>query len=213
MGRLVAEFRNAHRQDTIEIKLVEQRLQNVMESVEGSQAEIGFVMVNNVQLKEFRHTTNYKNLEFHLLGKDTWYLNVGPHSPFYDRKEVYMEDLLDSTFIRLPDDYFSNLAHYLKIGGIPLGKIHRRLYVSDSAAILALLRQTDVIRFGPALSAPDFAEYGIRSIPVRNSGVEISIGWIQRKRELLTPEAEEFVGLLKGLFPSPGAADPEQYPI
>ena len=44
-----------------------------MESVEGSQAEIGFVMVNNVQLKEFRHTTNYKNLEFHLLGKDTWY--------------------------------------------------------------------------------------------------------------------------------------------
>ena len=67
--------------------------------------------------------------------------------------------------------------------------------------------------FGPALSAPDFAEYGIRSIPVRNSGVEISIGWIQRKRELLTPEAEEFVGLLKGLFPSPGAADPEQYPI
>ena len=82
MGRLVAEFHNAHRQDTIEIKLVEQRLQNVMESVEGSQAEIGFVMVNNVQLKEFRHTTNYKNLEFHLLGKDTWYLNVGPHSPF-----------------------------------------------------------------------------------------------------------------------------------
>ena len=122
MGRLVAEFHNAHRQDTIEIKLVEQRLQNVMESVEGSQAEIGFVMVNNVQLKEFRHTTNYKNLEFHLLGKDTWYLNVGPHSPFYDRKEVYMEDLLDSTFIRLPDDYFSNLAHYLKIGGIPLGQ-------------------------------------------------------------------------------------------
>ncbi|MFQ7857003.1 MAG: LysR family transcriptional regulator substrate-binding protein [Flavonifractor plautii] len=118
----MAEFHNAHRQDTIEIKLVEQRLQNVMESVEGSQAEIGFVMVNNVQLKEFRHTTNYKNLEFHLLGKDTWYLNVGPHSPFYDRKEVYMEDLLDSTFIRLPDDYFSNLAHYLKIGGIPLGR-------------------------------------------------------------------------------------------
>ena len=213
MGRLAAEFHNAHRQDNIEIKLVEQRLQNVMESVEGSHAEIGFVMVNNAQLKEFRHTVNYKDLEFHLLGKDTWYLNVGPHSPFYDRKEVYMEELLDATFVRLPDDYFSNLTHYLEIGGIHLGKIRRKLYVSVSAAILALLRQTDVIRFGPALSAPDFAEYGIRSIPVRNSGVEISVGWLQRKRELLTPEAEEFVGLLKGLFPSPGAADPEPHPL
>ena len=213
MGRLAAEFHNAHRQDNIEIKLVEQRLQNVMESVEGSHAEIGFVMVNNAQLKEFRHTVNYKDLEFHLLGKDTWYLNVGPHSPFYDRKEVYMEELLDATFVRLPDDYFSNLTHYLEIGGIHLGKIRRKLYVSDSAALLALLRQTDVIRFGPALSAPDFAEYGIHSIPVRNSGVEISVGWLQRKRELLTPEAEEFVGLLKGLFPSPGAADPEPHPL
>ena len=124
-----------------------------------------------------------------------------------------LEELLDATFVRLPDDYFSNLTHYLEIGGIHLGKIRRKLYVSDSAAILALLRQTDVIRFGPALSAPDFAEYGIHSIPVRNSGVEISVGWLQRKRELLTPEAEEFVGLLKGLFPSPGAADPEPHPL
>ena len=47
-----------------------------MESVEGSQAEIGFVMVNNVQLKEFRHTTNYKNLEFHLLGKDLSLIHI-----------------------------------------------------------------------------------------------------------------------------------------
>ncbi|MFR4851829.1 MAG: hypothetical protein ACLUAY_04890 [Butyricicoccus sp.] len=68
---------------------MEQRLQDVMESVEGSQAEIGFVMVNNVQLKEFRHTTNYKNLEFHLLGKDTWYLNVGPPAPLRPKRGLY----------------------------------------------------------------------------------------------------------------------------
>lgn len=146
---------------------MEQRLQNVMESVEGSQAEIGFVMVNNVQLKEFRHTTNYKNLEFHLLGKDTWYLNVGPHSPFYDRKEVYMEDLLDSTFIRLPDDYFSNQAHYLKIGGIPLGKIHRRLYVSDSAAILARCARLTSSVLGPPSAPPTSPSTASAPIPVQ----------------------------------------------
>lgn len=215
MGRLVCQFYNAHRhpgqpgsQDNVEIRLVEQRLQAVLESVEGGHAEIGFVMVNNAQLKEFKHTVAYKDLEFHLLGMDTWYLNVGPHSPLYGRSEVTMEDLLDCSFVRLPDDYFSNLTHYLEVGGIHLGKIRRVVHVSDSAAILTLLRQTDVIRFGPALSAPDFAEYGIRSIPVRNSGVEISIGWVQRKRELLTDEAQEFVALLQGLFPPAEGAGP-----
>ena len=121
-------------------------------------------------------------------------------------------DFAPGRAVRSPDRETQALAG-LGLAAQADAQATQRQIFQHHAAILALLRQTDVIRFGPALSAPDFAEYGIRSIPVRNSGVEISIGWIQRKRELLTPEAEEFVGLLKGLFPSPGAADPEQYPI
>ena len=75
------------------------------------------------------------------------------------------------------------------------------VYVSDSAAILSLLQSTDVFRFGPGLSAPDFARYGIRTIPIRNCKVQINVGWIQRKRELLSREAQAFVGELEKLYP------------
>ena len=57
-------------------------MQQVIESVESGEAEIGFVMSNNVQVKELKHMLHFKNLVFNPLGVDTWYANVGP-------KDVY----------------------------------------------------------------------------------------------------------------------------
>lgn len=120
MGRLISEFYNAHKQEDISLKLVEQRMQQVIESVESGEAEIGFVMSNNVQAKELKHMLHFKNLVFNALGEDTWYANIGPHSPLYVQNEVTMEQLLQYPIVRLPDDYFSNLTFYLEIDGIRL---------------------------------------------------------------------------------------------
>ena len=171
MGRLVAKFYNDYHDNRVALKLVENRLQQVIESVEHGEAEIGFVMSNNVQVKELKHMLKFKNLQFHALGTDTWYANIGPNHPLYHASEVTME------------------------------QFKRVVYVNDSAAILSLLRSTDVVRLGPGLSAPDFAEYGIRTIPIRNCQVQINVGWIQRSREMLSTEAQAFVKMLEELYP------------
>lgn len=207
MGRLISEFYNEHKPQDISLKLVEQRMQQVIESVESGEAEIGFVMSNNVQAKELKHMLHFKNLVFNPLGEDTWYANIGPQSPLYMQNEVTMEQLLQYPIVRLPDDYFSNLTFYLEIDGIRLTEHKKVIYVNDSAAILALLSTTDVFRFGPGLSAPDYARYGIKTIPIRNCNVQINAGWLQRKRELLSPEAQAFVDLLGRLYPKPAAAE------
>ena len=213
MGRLVSTFYNAHKQDGISLKLVEQRMQQVIESVEGGSAEIGFVMSNNVQVKELKHMLHFKNLVYNPLGVDTWYVNVGPNSPLYQQNEVTMQQLLRYPIVRLPDDYFSNLTFYLKIDGVRLTEHKKVIYVSDSAAILAMLRNTDVFRFTPGLSAPDYAGLGIRTIPIRNCDVKIDVGWLQRKREVLSPEAQDFVHLLEGLYAEqPGQSAKQTFP-
>ena len=51
------------------------------------------------------------------------------------------------------------------------------------------------------MSAQDFAAHGIKTIPIRNCNVKINVGYVQRKREMLSPEAQEFVRLLEGLYP------------
>lgn len=210
MGRLVSDYYNAQQHSGVLLKLVEQRMQQVIESVENGDAEIGFVMSNNVQTKELKHMLHFKNLVFNPLGTDTWYANIGPNSPLYGQDEVTMEQLLQYPVVRLPDDYFSNLTFYLEIDGIRLTEHKKVVYVSDSAAIIALLRKTDVFRFGPGLSAPDYAQFGIKTIPIRNCGVKINVGWIQRKRELLSPEAQAFVDLLGALYPTQQGTQPKE---
>jgi len=43
-----------------------------------------------------------------------------------------MEELLQYPFVRMPDDYFSNLTFYLEIDNIRLTEFKRVLYFSDS---------------------------------------------------------------------------------
>lgn len=201
MGRLVSDFYNSHRGDGVFLQLTERRMQKVIEMVENSEAEIGFVMSNNVQFKELRHMLKFKGLELNVLGTDTWYANIGPNHPLYGRDEVTMGELLQYPVVRMPDDYFSNLTFYLEIDGVRLTEFKRVVYLSDSAAILAMLRETDVFRFGPGLSAADFAAYGIRTVPIRNCAVQITVGWLQRKRDTLSDEARAFVAQLEKLYP------------
>ncbi len=201
MGRLLSEFYNNHPGGNISLNLVEQRLQKVIESVENGAAEIGFVMSNQVQTKELRHMIHFKGLELNVLGKDTWYANIGPHHPLYDQDEVTARELSQYPHVRMPDDYFSNLTFYLEIDGVRLTEFKRVVYLSDSAAILSMLRETDAVRFGPGLSAKDLASYGIRTIPIHNCTVQITTGWLRRKRDNLSEEAQEFVSQLEKLYP------------
>lgn len=200
MGRLVSDFYNSHSSDKIAIKLVERRLHEVIELVENGEAEIGFIMSNHVQDKELNHMLKYKGLEMHLLGTDTWYANLGPAHPLYDREEVTMQELLDYPFVRLPDDYFSNLTHYLEIDGVELNRFKRTIYANDSAAIIAFLSRTDAFRFGPKLSEEDFKKYGIKTIPIRNCNIRITVGWIMKRKQILSSEAVAFVAELEKIY-------------
>jgi DNA-binding transcriptional LysR family regulator len=199
VSRALAEFYRRRQGSGIALRMREVRLAEVVEAVASSSAEIGIVFINNAQFKEFKHTIGYKNLEFNPIAQDTWYINAGPESPLYDRSEVSMEELLDYPIIRQHDDYFSNLTFYLEIDGVKLTSFKKTVHVNNYAAIVNMLRTTDVFRFTPGVSRLDFELAGIRTIPIRNCQVEVSIGWLRRKKELLSPGAMEFVDIFTDL--------------
>ncbi len=197
MGNWVAEFYNAHRDPYVHISLKECRAMQLMENVENRISEVGFMMFNEAQEKEIRYTLRTKKLEYHGLGYDTWYANIGPAHPLYDREEISVRELLDYPFIRFPDDYFSNLTFFLEIDGLKLNSFKKVLHVNDTAAIISILQNTDAFRFGPKLSADHFEKMGIRTIPIRNCQVRINVGWIDKKKEMHSPDMLDFIALLE----------------
>ncbi len=199
-SRLLGKFYLRHDKDKISLSLKEMRLQKIVESVASCETEIGLIMVNNVQTKELKHMLAYRNLEFTMLGQDTWYANVGPNNPLYNETEIDIRQLLEYPVVRMQDDYFSNLTFYLEIDGVKLTEFKKVIFANDSGAILHLMRNTNVFRFGPGLSKKDFEEYGIRTIPIKNCEVKIICGWIRRQKELLSPEIQEFIASLEKLI-------------
>ena len=197
VSRLVSRVYNLHKGENIKIQLLERRLQQVIETVERGEAELGVLLYNSVQGKEVKHMLQYKNMEYNVLGTDTWYANVGPYSPLYDRKEVSAEELPQYPVVRMPDDYFSNLTFYLAVGGVLLTEFKKVVYMSDNAAAVNMLKYTDVFRFGSRINSGEFALHGIRTIPIKDCGVEISVAWIRRKKEILSPVAREFTQILE----------------
>ena len=78
-----------------------------------------------------------------------------------------------------------------------LNSFKRVLHVNDTAAIISILRNTDAFRFGVGLSSEDFEAYGIRTIPIRNCQVRIHIGWVEQKKIVHTPCAQDFINLIE----------------
>ena len=196
MGKWFTEFYNRHKEPYVHLKMIECRTMQAMEMVENGTAEIGFLMFNEKQKKEVQHTLRMKKLEFHPLGTDTWYANIGPCHPLYERDEVEMLELMDYACVRMPDDYFSNLTFFLTIDEISLNRIKRVIHVNDTGAIISTLLHTDAFRFGPGLSAEDYAALGIRTIPIRNCNVKVTAGYVCRHRQKYTAAAQELLDLL-----------------
>ena len=200
--RALSRFYNLHKEREVGIKMMEYRMERVVEDVTNLAAEIGVIHYNNHQSKEIQHLLRFKNLELHHIAKDTWYVYVSKHSPFYDCKEVSMHQMKDYASVRAPDDYFANLTSHLKVDSVSLGSF-RPVYLNNQASIGAFIQHTDSFRFAPGWSRADYEKLGIRSIPIRNSDIVINSAWIKRKKEILSPEAEQFIELLIECYHEP----------
>ncbi len=196
-GRWVAEYYQQHKDPYVHVHLTECRAMRALETVETGETELAFLMFNQNQEKEIRYALKSKKLELHVLGYDTWYANVGPDHPLADREEVTIHELLDYTFVRMADDYYSTLTFFMKIDNVMLNHFQHVIYANDTAAILSILRGTDAFRFGVKLSERELAEHGIRTIPIQNCDVKITVGWVDRRKESHSPEARDFIRLME----------------
>ena len=197
--RALSEFYNLNKDRNINIKLLEYRMDQVVEDVYSAKSEIGVIHFNNRQSQEVNNYLNFKNLEMQIIATDTWYVIVGERNPLYNCEEVSIHQLKDYVSVRAPDDYFANLTSHLKIDSVSLGSF-RPVYLNSMAAVISFIQNTDGFRFGPGWSRVDFEKAGIRLIPIKNSDIIVHSAWIKRKKEALSSEAAQFIRLLQKYY-------------
>lgn len=198
--QVLGEFYNRNKEEYIEVTLKEERVQNIIESVANLQSDFGIIEVNDVQKKEVRHLLESKNLEYHEFATDTWYVHVGRSSQFYNQEIIEMSQLVDCTILRSPDDYFSNLSYLFEVDGVHFTQFEKTMFVNDYVTRLRLLKMTDMVCIETDWDKEIEKEIGVRAIPIANCNIQISMGWIKRKKENLTVKVQEFIEILEEKF-------------
>lgn len=195
--RVLGEFYNRNREKHIEVTLKEERVQSIIDSVANLQSDIGIIEVNDVQDKEVTRLLKARNLEYHELAEDTWRVHVGKSSPLYNNEVIKMTELVDCTIMRAPDDYFSNLSYLFEVDGVHFTEFEKTMFVSDYFTRIRLLNTTDMVCIESTWNEEFEKEIGIRSIPIANCDIKVSMGWIKRKKENLPMKLLQFIEILQ----------------
>lgn len=176
------------------------RLGRIIELVRDGKCDIGIITSNPTQDKKLQITLKKSNLEATTLGKDTWYVVVGPKSPLYNKKIVSMKELLQWPVVRFRDDFFSNMNYVLEIDGTKMIEFKKEVFIDDNLDIQNFLMETKAFSFQLGINRPYFEKRGLHVIPISNNTLEEEILWIKQKKTTLSPMVKDLVEDLQQIY-------------
>lgn len=178
---------------------IEGDMEGILQSLHRHRAELGFVYVNQNQMTGFKQTLDYKHLEYAELKKMEPMLFLGPKSPLYHAAFVTNKELRDLSYVQTKDD--QDFLSINLIQGNEDYQYHIRrgqvLVTNSRYLMIRMLLETELCSIGCGID-PGLTDHGeVRGISIRGSGETISFGYVKRRRDELSPEAERFIAFVK----------------
>lgn len=187
-------------QEEFRITLQEERMDAVIRSVSQSESEIGFIQFNQRQEKEVLKLLKKENLVFEKLGESTWYAAVGEKNPYFKKKSIDIKSMMQFPIIRAKDDYFSNITKFLEVDGVSLKEFRKIIFCNDSESKIKMLLESDVTTFIPGWSRRDYEQLGVHILEIEHCDISITLGWIKKKRENLSENAQKYLDVVMNYF-------------
>lgn len=194
---LILQFYNHIKSADTEIKMIETMAEEVLNNVSDMTSEIGIVILNNYQLAIFRKMTELKDVEMIVLGTGPLYVHINEQNPLAKGEIIDAKELVSSTYIHLPHDFFSNLNLSLTIdGSIQISSFHKTITMSNYHAIINMLNHTDAFMLGHKWQIEELKHSRIKSMQFQNCNINKSFIIIKRKREILSDAAKIFLEII-----------------
>lgn len=183
----------------LKVQFLEGSIEEIVERVKSCISEIGIVYVIEQQKCCFNHTVEHKNMEFIKLDTKKACVYAGKNSSIYNKKSISIDELLNLKFVQSTKDFFS-VEQYLEklylVNKSENNRFTRVVTTNSDHAMIDLLINTDLCSVGVKFMNDSYSEYDIRPIDIEGYEYEIYVGYIKRKGEVLSKEAEGFINLL-----------------
>lgn len=187
----------------IYINLSEMDRGSIINAVKESLANIGIVVITEMDSKEFQANIKSNGLEMHVLDSSGLYLSIGPKSPFYSKDSVPYDQTGEAPAILLDAEEPTRLR--LSLGQEIYDSPMLQTFSCNSINCCRdFLENTNMHLCIPKWVIGMFKDTNIRSIPITDSkGYNYPINelvWIKRSYEPLNDIERKFISLLELRF-------------
>ncbi len=194
-----SEFVNQYQKaDGWRFQFLVENVEVILRHVQKELSEVGLICISDHQLVALESQLGNKNLEFVPLKKTQVYLYVGPQSPYYhcDCEDACI--LKHVKTVQYPEKYFSVHHHlgHLKEEAHQCQDTQRTVVTNSDHAMMELIKNGGLCYLGGALKE-SVAWKEIHRVKLRNMENELIFGYIKKKRQELSPMAQEFVAFLE----------------
>ena len=179
------------------IMVYETGLEEALVKVENLEAEIGLITYNSAQQPILKKVLELKKLDMEELAKSRICVYLSQDDKLASKENVVSEDLLDHTYLELPQDYFSNLNRGFIFGSVHLSDFKRTITMNHYHSIINMMKHTDAFIFCGGWSREEFKKGNIATKLISDSDLDFTLAWVKRRKEVLSPEAEKFLELIK----------------
>ena len=174
-------------------------MEEIFQHIHRHTAEMGFVHVDARQMTAFKQTLEYRHLEFVPLAEMEPLLFVGPKNPLFGAELATGKDLRGLQYVQLRDE--QEALSIQLIQGAEDYRYYRnrgQVLVTDSRQmVVQMLLSSPLASISCGLSGREAGSEKIRGIPIRGMKEKVTFGYIKRKRDGISEEAEAFVSYIK----------------
>lgn len=184
------------------IRYTEGELSHLMSELNHRHIDLAFVYVNHAMLTAFNQKLDSRHLTFYPLQQKKAHLLVGPSNPYFNSIAVTEKDLKNMRFIQFEEDadFFRKDSSAPLMTQDPFGQLDYPLCTNSRQLIIHLLLNTDYCLLSCNIDPKLFGDSRIHSIPVSNSKMKYTFGYIQNSRESLSQPAQDLLRHLKQLI-------------
>ncbi len=188
----------------IRLSMLENYSGNFTEHLVNGSADIGIVRIWSCYKENTLEQYDAMNLMYHPICRLTIGVDIGKKNPLYESFQgKSISPAMLEGYPLILDESLDNGPYTDILYRLKLPKTQNRFIVNSRAAVYELLNLTDGYTLNSRKSSVEDGGSRVmgdprwRFIPLRDLSIHSEIGWIAKKRAQLSPEAHEFIRIVK----------------
>lgn len=189
------EFVRKNFSNRISFNIREDNLTQLFENILSGNSDLGIGVINDIEFPTVQSAAISNNIRYEIIDVSPLYVHLGAGQRAYEKEDIYMEDLLYSTYIHTPFDKYSRARLEIEIDGYKMKEFKQTMAVNHYALIIYMLQQTDSFIFGNKWQKNTMNRVGLKSRVVKNTDIRMHLVMFYKNKT----ESEE-VKKFKELF-------------